>query len=402
MLYQHARSALAATTLGWVVSCGGGGGDPGRGHPSFRPPGPSAPSLALTEVARVAGAVWLTAPPGDTSRRFIVARDGHVFILQNGLVRAAPFLDISARVAVTGEGGLLSLAFDPGFAVNGYLYLAYTDAANNIVVERWRASADPSLADPASRLTILTIAHPGFDNHDGGLLAFGPDGYLYLGTGDGGGAGDPQRNGQNPASLLGKLLRLDVAGATVAQPYAIPATNPFNGQAGKRPEIWALGLRNPWRYAFDGGLLYIADPGQQRREEIDVSAANVGGLNYGWNLMEGSLCYATASCSADGLVLPRYEYDHSAAGGKACAIIGGFAYRGSALAGLAGDYFFSDACAGFVKTLRTRADGSSGVTDWSTPDVGGVVSFGQDAAGELYLIAASGTIYRIDTAAGAP
>lgn len=398
MLIHHARSLPCLVAIACLCACGGGGGNPGSTMPPPATPAPPTPqSLALTEVAQVPDAVFLAAPPGDT-RLFIVERSGRIHILQNGALRVPAFLDIRARVAMTAEGGLLSMAFDPAFASNGLFYVAYTDSANRIAVERFAVGASPDAADATSGLPIIGIAHPDFTNHYGGLLAFGPDGMLYLGTGDGGGVGDPRNNSQNPLSLLGKLLRLDVAGASAASPYRIPPTNPFYGLSSKRNEIWALGLRNPWRYSFDGGLLYVADVGQDAREEVDINAAGLGGLNYGWNIMEAGACYKAGTCAGGGLTLPAYQYEHSAANG--CSITGGEVYRGRAMAALAGHYFFSDYCAGYLKSLLRAADGSVTVTSWPVAQVGGVVSFGRDADGELYLIAASGKIYRIGPATG--
>ncbi|WP_229429147.1 sorbosone dehydrogenase family protein [Massilia sp. ST3] len=352
-------------------------------------------TLALSTVAaNLANPTWLAAPPGD-ARLFVLERAGRVRIIQNGAVLATPFLDISARVLTAGEGGLLSLAFDPQFARNGYFYLYYTDPQRNIVVERFTASSNPNLADPTSGLPIISIPHPNFTNHFGGQVAFGPDGYLYLGPGDGGGAGDPGGNAQNLNSLLGKLLRIDVSSAVPAESYAIPAGNPFAGTSGRRPEIWAYGLRNPWRFAFDGNQLYVADVGQDRREEVNLSDARQGGLNYGWNVMEGTLCYNAASCSQAGLILPAFEYDHGSNDANGCSITGGFVYRGRALPELAGRYFYSDYCKGFLKSFFASASGIVEQREWSIPDIGQVVSFGQDAEGELYLVASSGTIYKI-------
>ncbi|MES2148259.1 MAG: PQQ-dependent sugar dehydrogenase [Pseudomonadota bacterium] len=348
------------------------------------------PTLALSEVASVDGAVFLGAPAND-GRLFIVERSGRVLIVQDGALQATPFLDIRALTSSEGEGGLLSLAFDPDYAANGHFFIYYTDLGHNIVVERRTVSANRALADPASALTIVRIAHPVNLNHFGGLVSFGADGYLYLGSGDGGGAGDPPGNAQNLGVLLGKLLRLDVAGASAAAPYAIPAGNPFTGQAGKRAEIWAYGLRNPWRYAFDAGGLFIADVGQDRREEIDVVPTGQGGLNFGWNVMEGSLCYKPASCSQAGLTLPAFDYDH----GAGCSITGGYVYRGKALPELAGHYFYSDYCAGFLKSIVVNGGKLAGQANWPVAATGGVVSFGRDADGELYLVAASGKIYKL-------
>jgi hypothetical protein len=352
-------------------------------------------TLALRELASVPGAVFATAPEGD-ARLFIVERAGTVRILQAGTVLPTPFLDISNRVLSQGEGGLLSIAFHPQYASNGLLFLYYIDKDNNIVIERQQASSNANLADSAAALEIIRIAHPNYTNHFGGTVAFGPDGMLYIGTGDGGGAGDPARNAQNPASLLGKMLRLDVSAASAVRPYSVPSTNPWVGEAtGRRPEVWALGLRNPWRYTFDGANLYIADVGQDRREEVNIAGTSQGGLNYGWNTMEGTQCYANLACSQTGLTLPAAEYEHGANGVNGCSITGGFVYRGKAIAELTGQYFYSDYCTGFLKSF-TYAGGAVGAkTDWAIPDVGNVLSFGRDGTGELLMINSAGKIYRL-------
>ena len=384
---------LAVLTL---VACGGGGGSPGTAATPLPAPVPTPTlTLALRQVVNgLDNPTFLTAPAGD-KRQFIVERAGRIRILQDGLVLALPFLDIRARVSTAGERGLLSMAFHPQYAANGQYFIYYVDTAGDIVVERHSVSANPNLSDPTSALEIIRIAHPTYTNHVGGLVAFGPDGYLYLGTGDGGGAGDPSGNAQNPAGLLGKLLRLDVAGATAGAPYAIPASNPLRGQAGKRGEIWALGLRNPWRFAFDANQLYIADVGQDRREEVDIAAQSQGGLNYGWNILEGSRCYNAATCDGSGLTAPAYEYDHGLANAGGCSIIGGYVYRGAAIPELAGRYLFSDYCAGYLKSFSAPAASVLDVTDWAVASVGAVISFGRDADGELYLISGTGAVYKI-------
>ena len=352
-------------------------------------------ALALREVASVPGAVFAAAPEGD-ERLFIVERAGRIRVVQGGALLPTPFLDISGRVSTQGEGGLLSIAFHSQYASNGYFFLYYTDLGNNIVIERHRALGNANLAEIGPGLVIIRIAHPTYTNHFGGLVAFGADGMLYLGTGDGGGAGDPQRNAQNPASLLGKMLRLDVSVSTPVQPYAIPATNPWiNDAGGRRGEVWALGLRNPWRYAFDGGNLYIADVGQDRREEVNITAAGEGGLNYGWNIMEGTQCYNAAACIQDGLTVPAFEYDHGSNDVNGCSITGGYVYRGSAIGELAGRYFYSDFCQGFLKSFRYAGGAVTGQADWPIPDIGNVVSFGRDGSGELLIIGADGRVHRI-------
>ena len=352
-------------------------------------------SLDVTQVvAGLDNPTWLASPPGD-ARLFVTERPGLVRIVDNGSTRDLPYLDIRSRIAAAGEGGLLSLAFDPGFQTNGYFYVYYTDPQRNIVVERFSAGATPHLANPTSGLVILRIAHAEYLNHFGGQLAFGPDGFLYLGTGDGGGAGDPLGNARNPNSLLGKLLRIDVSGATLAQPYTIPLSNPYRDQAGRRPEIWASGLRNPWRFSFDSSQLYLSDVGQDRREEVNIVGAAQAGLDYGWNVLEGTLCYNAATCERSGLTLPAFEYDHGVDGANGCSITGGFVYRGRALPELAGRYFYSDFCGGYLKSFVASGSGILDQRDWNLRDIGRVVSFGQDAQGELYMLSASGAIYKI-------
>ena len=353
-------------------------------------------AIRLQEVASGLDApIFLTAPPGD-SRLFILERPGRIRVLQNGNLLATPFLDIRPLTTTSGERGLLSLAFHPQYASNGYFFIYYTNLAGDIVIERRQVSAgNANVADPLSALTILTIAHPTFSNHYGGLLSFGPDGYLTAGTGDGGGAGDPPGNAQNTNVLLGKLLRLDVNASTVAQPYAIPPGNPFAGTPGGRAEIWAYGLRNPWRYAFDvpAQLLYIADVGQANWEEVDVRPVGQAGNNYGWNIMEGLHCYNSASCNQAGLVLPAIEYGHDTAGG--CSITGGYVYRGTALPELAGQYLYSDYCSGWLKSFSYGNGTASAVTDWGITNVGNILSFGQDAQNELYMLSDTGKVYQI-------
>jgi hypothetical protein len=355
----------------------------------------TAVALAAVEVATAVNPVFLTAPPGD-ARQFIVERAGRIRILQNGVLLTQPFLDISARVLTSGEGGLLSMAFDPRFPASAYVYLYYVDIAQNIVIERFSLSPNPNLLDPTSGLVIIRIPHPNFQNHFGGQVAFGPDGFLYLGTGDGGGAGDPARNAQNLNVLLGKLLRLDVSNASVAQPYVIPPSNPYAGQSGRRGEIWASGLRNPWRFTFDGSQAIIADVGQDQREEVDIAPATAAGRNYGWNITEGAACYNAGSCDLAGLTAPAFDYEHGTNDVNGCSITGGFVYRGTALPELAGRYFYSDYCTGFLKSVLPAANGSvAEARDWAITGLGNIVSFGRDGAGELYLLAGSGKVYRI-------
>jgi glucose/arabinose dehydrogenase len=346
-------------------------------------------------VSGLSSPVYLTAPAGD-ARLFIVEQPGRIRIVKGGQLLATPFLDIAAKVSYGGERGLLSVAFDPQYASNGFFYVYYTSQPNgDIVVERYGGTAGADVASPTST-PVITIPHPGAANHNGGLVLFGPDGMLYLGTGDGGGAGDPNGNAQNLNVLLGKLLRIDVR----TLPYTIPSTNPGAGQGGMRQEIWAYGLRNPWRFAFDRSaspaLLYIADVGQDAWEEIDVVATTLGGVNYTWNLFEGGHCYPSSvvSCSITGPFVrgPAFEYDHSA---NRCSITGGFAYRGAAIPEVAGQYFYSDYCAGFLASLSGNTSTGFTSRSWTVANLGSVTSFGEDSAGELYVLNASGSVNRI-------
>ena len=353
-------------------------------------PLPSGLSLALTPFV----STGLTAPvfltqPLDDGRVFVVEQPGRIRILRNGMLQPQPVLDLTSRVLYGGERGLLSVAFHPQFATNRSFYVYFTaQPSGDIRIERFTMTLDHESADPASSKLILTIPHSSQANHNGGLLSFGPDGMLYAGVGDGGGGGDPFLNGQNFNALLGSLLRLDV---DHGDPYAIPADNPFVGQANHRGEIWAKGLRNPWRYAFDvpSGNLYIADVGQGAHEEVDVVPASKAGVNYGWNIMEGASCYNATSCNQTGLQLPVIDYGHN----PACSITGGYVYRGTAIEGLQGHYLYSDYCAGFLKSFRFDNGTAVDQHDWGLTS-SSVTSFGQDFAGELYLISGN-SIFKI-------
>ena len=342
-------------------------------------------------VEGLASPVYLTAPKNDP-RLFIVEQAGRVRIVKAGALLATPFLDITSRVVSGGERGLLSLAFDPAYATNGRFYVYYTGAQGDIFVDRFTVSSNPDVANTTSD-RVITIQHRANSNHNGGLVLFGPDGMLYLGVGDGGGAGDVPNNAQNTDVLLGKILRLDVA----TLPYTIPAGNPLSGKPGA-DEIWAYGLRNPWRFAFDvppdgtAPQLYIADVGQGAREEVDVADASAGGRNYGWRIMEGTQCYNPSSgCNQTGLTLPILDYDHS----QGCSITGGFVYRGAAIPEVRGHYFYSDYCSGWLRSFRLSGGSAVDQRDWSLADLGNVTSFGVDAGGELYVLSSNGRVYRI-------
>ncbi|HVS61559.1 MAG TPA: PQQ-dependent sugar dehydrogenase [Gemmatimonadaceae bacterium] len=324
--------------------------------------------------------VFLTQPLND-GRIFVVEQGGRIRVISNGVLQTTPFLDITSRVLSGGERGLFSVAFHPQYATNHFFYVYFTTQTNgDIRIERFTATT-ADVADPATSKLILTVAHSTQANHNGGLVSFGPDGMLYAGLGDGGGGGDPSGNGQNYNALLGSLLRLDVDGG---DPYRVPLDNPFINQTNRRGEIWAKGLRNPWRYAFDAptGLLYIADVGQNLHEEVDVATASTGGLNYGWNIMEGASCYNSSSCTQSGFAAPIIDYGHTSG---ACSITGGYVYRGSAIPAIRGHYFYSDYCSGFLRSFRYSNGLAVDKKDWSLT-MSTVASFGVDAAGELYVM----------------
>lgn len=355
---------------------------------------PQGTGARLLEIASgLSFPLYLTAPPNDGQRLFIVEKTGAIRIVKDGTLLATPFLDLSAQVSAGSEQGLLGLAFDPNYASNGRFFVHYTDPDGNTRVSSFQVSANPDLANAGSEQVILTATQP-YANHNGGQLVFGPDGLLYLGLGDGGSGGDPQGRGQDRSDLLGSILRLDVqAGSS----YTVPPDNPFIGQAGVRPEIWSYGLRNPWRFSFDRGTgdLYIADVGESQFEEVDVSPAAGGagkGVNYGWNIMEGKHCFGTGQCDQAGLTLPAYEYTHA----QGCSITGGYVYRGSAIPALQGLYFFADFCQGWVRSFRYIGGVADEVTDWRVLQPGGsITSFGEDAAAELYLMTSSGRVLKI-------
>jgi len=335
---------------------------------------------------------------GDASGRlFIVEQRGRIRIAKGDSLLAQPFLDIQSRVSCCDERGLLSVAFPPGYAGKRHFYVNYTNSAGNTVIARYQVTSNPDVADPDSETRLLTITQP-YPNHNGGQLAFSPrDGYLYIGMGDGGSSGDPQNNAQTRSALLGKLLRIDVESG--AAPYAIPPSNPFLKDAAYRQEIWATGVRNPWRFSFDRetGDLYIADVGQDRYEEVDFQpAASVGGENYGWNVTEGLHCYTQSTCSTTGFTLPVAEYDHASGG---CSVSGGFVYRGTRWPAAKGIYFYGDYCNGNVWGLR-RVSGQWQNKALATTGYS-ISSFGEDQNGELYVANYStGDIYLL--AAGLP
>lgn len=331
------------------------------------------------------------ADPNDGSGRLLIVEQGGVIrIIENGAVSGEPFLDLTDRVGSNGsEQGLLGMALDPEYANNGIFYLNYTDLDGDTVVSRFQRVAEGVLGDPGSEQKLFTVDQP-FANHNGGDLEFGPDGMLYIGLGDGGSAGDPRGNAQNANQVLGKMLRIDVRGK---DSYTIPADNPYASGGGSQ-EVWALGLRNPWRYSFDRvtGDFYIADVGQNQYEEVDfLPAGSAGGANFGWDFREGQHEYEGSVPGGLDLIDPIFEYDH----GQGCSITGGYVYRGSQLPEFYGIYLVADYCTGYIwGLLRDSGGGWLSQLLW---DVDGTVSsFGQDSSGELYRLDHSGgTVYQL-------
>jgi hypothetical protein len=333
---------------------------------------------------------------------FLTLQRGQIVVFDGGRLLSLPFLDIQSLVGCCGERGLLGLAFHPRYSENGFFFVDYTNTAGDTVIARYRVSSNPAVADPSSGVTLSTIPQP-FANHNGGQLGFGPDGYLYIGMGDGGSANDPFCNGQRDESLLGKILRIDVDANAGSSPfYGIPPDNPFAAPGGARDEIWAKGLRNPWRFSFDRstGDLFIGDVGQGAREEIDFQAAGTpGGRNYGWKVMEGTRCgdggasgcaAGVPACNSPVYVLPILEYSHS---GGDCSVTGGYVYRGRRFPRLVGTYLYGDYCTGKIWGA-TNAAGS-----WSerlfTTRASNLTTFGEDSEGEVYLATESGLFARI-------
>lgn len=352
------------------------------------------PELGLTVYAEgLDDPVHVTNAGDGSGRLFVVEQAGRIQILRDGAKLPEPFLDIAVlnRVACCGERGLLSVAFPPDYTNKNYFYVYYTRQSDGVViVARYRTTDNPDIADPASEEVLLTIAQPE-SNHNGGQLAFGPDGYLYIGVGDGGGAGDPDNYAQTTSSLLGKILRIDVEAPTTSPdlPYLIPADNPFVDNADFRPEIWDYGVRNPWRFSFDAitGDLYIGDVGQNAFEEINYQPAeSPGGRNYGWRCKEGTSDFNTTDCEGLALTPPVVEYDH---GQGDRSVTGGIVYRGTTYPSMQGIYFYGDYITGRIWGLRQMNDGWQNrlLLDRRASPLGGILisSFGVDEAGNLYL-----------------
>ncbi len=356
----------------------------------------------LVQVGRFSAPVYVAAPAGDRRRFFVVEQPGRILVVKDGATLARPFLDIRSLVSFGGERGLLSMAFPPDYATSGRFYVYYTarSPSGALTIAEFRSSPGADRADAATRRTILSISHPR-GNHNGGQLQFGPDGYLWIGTGDGGGAGDPDLNGQKLDSLLGKLLRIDPRAGTGAAAYTVPTDNPFVGQAGRRAEIWSYGLRNPWRFSFDRqtGDLTIGDVGQGSWEEIDFSPTSAGrgrGANFGWGCWEGRHVFDDNSnrpgCSPrPSQVPPAAEYSHS----RGCSITGGYVVRDPTLPALAGRYVYGDYCRAPLWSVRLQAPDAQDDRRLGL-DVPGLSSFGEDACGRVYAISGDGPVYRLE------
>ena len=411
MLYRRLLLALAACAL--LAACGSGtssvaptaapnsadapptapgapsatdapaatGATAGPAAPTAAAAGSAQPPVALKLVTNdLKQPVFVTHAGDGSGRLFVVEKGGTIAILRGGQRAPDPFLDITDLITSSGsEQGLLGLAFHPDYKNNGRFFVYYTAKNGDDTLASYKVSSDADKADAASGTVMFAQSDPA-PNHNGGMLAFGPDKYLYVGLGDGGSAGDPWGNGQNRNVLLGKLLRLDVDHAA---PYAIPPDNPWPSGGDARPEVWAYGLRNPWRFSFDRatGDLYIGDVGQNQYEEIDFQpAGEPGGRNYGWNVREGMHCYQAQSCETNGFVEPVAEYSHA----QGCSITGGYVYRGPAMPQFQGNYVYGDYCSGLIWTLRQTAPGQ-----WSQNNLldsgRSISSFGEDQAGELYL-----------------
>lgn len=359
------------------------GSTPVSGSFGLKLPAPP-PAIALQTVATgLDRPVFVAAPQGD-ARLFVVEQTGDIELLIGGAKQATPFLDLG--VTYSSERGLLGLAFHPNFGANGKFYVNYTIGSKTRISE-FSASANPNLASPGSERILLEVTQP-FSNHNGGMLAFDASGYLLIALGDGGGGGDPGDRAENPFDLLGKILRIDVDSKSGGKEYAIPPTNPYVGGGGA-PEVYQLGLRNPWRFAVDSGNLYVGDVGQERREEVTVLPGSTPGSNFGWNTWEGSLCYE-GPCFVGGYVFPQVEYSHP----SGCSVTGGLVYRGTGVPSLSGTYFYGDFCGGWIKSFRYENSVVGSLRDHGS-DLGTVPllsSFGYDGFGELYVTSLQGGV----------
>ncbi|HKP29222.1 MAG TPA: PQQ-dependent sugar dehydrogenase [Gemmatimonadales bacterium] len=388
MRFGFASSRLPAAHFALVIALAACGDD------ITGPPDDTNTGVQLVEVASgFSFPVLVTSPLEDLTRLFVVEKGGLIRIIRNGQLLSTPFLDIRNKVSRGGEQGLLGLAFHHDYADNRVFVINYTDTDGNTHVSSLKTSSNPDVADPASEETFLFVDQP-FANHNGGHVTFGPFGYLFVGLGDGGSAGDPGDRAQNLATPLGKILRYQVDDNGHV---TIPNGNPFVGNPGLIWGIWSAGLRNPWRFSFDRltSDLYIGDVGQNRFEEIDVVAGTAGfgrAANFGWNIMEGNECYSPSSgCNMMTLVRPLVVYGHS----DGCSVTGGHVYRGDAVPSIRGVYFYSDYCSGWIRSFRYENGVAVDQKEWPELDPGdNVTSFGEDGRGELYVVTSGGRILR--------
>jgi glucose/arabinose dehydrogenase len=393
----RASSTALALCFVLLAGCGGCGngdetqssGGSGGGAAAGKPEASAARGVKLKKVGSFSSPIFVTAPRGDTHRLFVVERAGTIRVVRDGRKLSTPFLDISSDVRTDSERGLLSMAFAPDYARSGLFYVYFTNRTGDIHIQQFRR-ASANRAAKGSRHNLLTISHREFSNHDGGQLQFGPDGYLYAGIGDGGSAGDPHGHGQSLSTRLAKLLRIKPrAGGR----YSVKG-NPFAGRSGARREIWAYGLRNPWRFSFDRlkGDLVIGDVGQDSEEEIDFARRGRGrGANYGWNVFEGRRRYSSGS--APGAVSPRVTHSHS---DGYCSVTGGYVVRDRKLGSLYGRYVYGDLCKSGIRSVKLgRSGGASGDRGVPGVSVQELVSFGEDGRGRVYLVSLGGPVYRL-------
>jgi len=363
------------------------------------------PPLQLRKVADgFKNPTFMLGDPVDAERWFVLEKEGRLRVVEGGVTRALDFIDLTQTVSVESERGLLGMAFHPLFPDKPWVFLNYTDHEGSTRVSRFTVDLKQWIADPASEKNLLTIQQP-WANHNGGMIAFGPlDGFLYIGMGDGGAGGDPHNAAQNGQNLLGKILRIDV---DHGEPYAIPSTNPFVGNALFRDEVWAYGVRNPWRFCFDplNGDLYFGDVGQNAWEEISWQlGTSKGGENYGWKILEGNHKFdPNPPETLPTMVAPIHEYGQGGEAGH-CSVTGGYVYRGAAIPALDGVYFYGDYCSGAVGSFRVldgaqveRVNHSDAFN--SKKRLASLVSFAVDAVGEMYILTLSGSLYKIEAAA---
>jgi glucose/arabinose dehydrogenase len=396
-------ASAPASTSGPGQPSGGATVTPGSSASAQPPFDPARVAVALQPYATVSGGpLAITAPRDGTGRLFVASQDGSAWVVHDGTTLRDPLLDLRGRISTGGERGLLGIAVHPRYPADPRIFVDYTDTSGNTVVASYEIDpSNPNRLAPESKKELLHVGQP-FANHNGGALAFGPDGYLYVSLGDGGSGGDPMGNGQRLDTTLGKILRIDIDKPSDNRPYGIPADNPFVGNPLAHGEIWLYGLRNPWRMSFDDltGDLWIGDVGQNAWEEVDVDPAGHGGLDYGWNRMEGRHCYQPSDgCDQTGLTMPVAEYGHD----DGCVVIGGVVYRGKADPILDGGYLFADYCSGKVFAIPATATAATTAAAAKPVEVGtvdsGLAAFGEDESGEVYAANLAGQILKVTATA---